>query len=236
MTEEIKKTEAQKEPLQDSPKTEVKKKNLPAFLGIKVGMTRIFTEEGKVIPVTAILAGPCKVVQFKTAEKNGGKSVQLGIGSKREKNLTKPEKGHLVKHGVEGIPRWIREVKVPENVTPEDLGKEIRVEEIFSGGEEVKVQGVSKGKGFEGVVTRWHFKGGPKTHGQSDRERSPGSIGPSSFPSKVWKGTRMAGRKGGNRVSVKNLSIVKVIPEENLLLVRGSVPGPADQLLVITKV
>ncbi|RLD17262.1 MAG: 50S ribosomal protein L3 [Caldiserica bacterium] len=211
-----------------------KVKKIGGILGIKLGMTRIFDEEGNVVPVTAVLAGPCRVIQIKTKENDGYSSVQLGIGEKKKAN--KPLSGHLKKWGVEKVPRYIREIKVDEDLKKEEIGDEIRVEDVFEKGENVKVSGISKGKGFQGGVKRWGFAGGPKTHGQSDRWRAPGSIGASSFPSRVWKGQKMAGRMGNERVTVRNLKIVDIIKEDNVMLLKGAVPGPKGGLLIIERV
>ena len=209
-------------------------KKIGGILGIKLGMTRIFDEEGNVIPVTAVLAGPCKVIQIKTKENDGYSSVQLGIGEK--KRVNKPLQGHLKKWGVESIPKYIREIRVDEDLKKEEIGDEIRVEDVFEKGENVKVSGISKGKGFQGGVKRWGFAGGPKTHGQSDRWRALGSIGASSFPSRVWKGQKMAGRMGNEKVTIRNLKIMDIMKDENILLLKGSVPGPKGGLLIIERI
>jgi len=198
------------------------------MLGRKVGMTTIFTPEGLAVPVTVVEAGPCYVTQVRTPEKEGYSAVQLGFSEKR--HLKKPEEGHL-----KGLPKLehLREFRLDEEAAPA-VGEKIDCS-IFTTGELVDVVGVSKGKGFAGVVKRHHFRGGPKTHGQSDRHRAPGSIGATTTPGRVLKGMRMAGHMGHERVTVKNLKIVRAEPERNLLLLSGPVPGPRDGLLMIRK-
>ena len=203
------------------------------ILGKKIGMTSIFDEKGESIPCTVIEAGPCYVVQIKTVEKDGYQALQLGFEDKKEQRLNLPTRGHLKKAGVSGK-RVLREFKGFE-IDKFPLGSEIKVEGIFAKGDVVAVSGISKGRGFQGVVKRHHFGGGFRTHGQSDRERAPGSIGSSSFPSRVFKGMRMAGRMGGERVTVKNLRVLQVIPESNLLLVQGSIPGHIRSFVEVHK-
>lgn len=206
---------------------------MAGMIGKKIGITNIFDEHGEAIPCTVIEAGPCWVAQTKTKEGNGYDALQLGYGEKKESRVNKPLKGHFAKAGVKTL-RVLREFKDFAGTTHK-AGDEIKVDAVFARGDVVKVSGISKGKGFQGVVKRHHFGGGSRTHGQSDRERAPGSIGSSSYPSRVFKGMRMAGRMGGRRVSVRNLKVVKVIPESNVLLVRGSVPGAINSYLEITK-
>jgi len=198
-------------------------------MGRKLGMTQVFSEDGNAVPVTVIEAGPCYVTQIKTAETDGYEAVQLGFGE--AKRLNAPERGHL-----KGVPplRHLREFKA-EDIAELEVGQKIDVG-LFEPGERVDVIGTSKGKGFAGVVKRHHFKGGPKTHGQSDRWRAPGSSGSTTTPGRVLKGTRRAGRMGGERVTVRNLEVVRVEPERNLLLLRGAVPGARTGLLLIRKV
>lgn len=207
-----------------------------AILGIKKGQTQQFTPEGVRIPVTQVQAGPCVVVQIKTPEKNSYQAIQLGLGIKKEKRTSKSVLGHLKKAGVKIIPRFLREVRLEESETNLKPGDEIKVGEIFEPGNIVNVTGISKGKGFAGVVKRWGFAGGPRTHGQSDRERAPGSIGATTTPGRVLKGKKMAGRMGGEKVTVRNLEIVGVDPEKNILLIKGLVPGAKGGLLTINKV
>lgn len=193
-----------------------------------MGMTQVFTEEGEVQPVTVIEAGPCIITQVRTKEKDGYQAVQLGFGA--AKRLSKPELGHL--KNLSPV-RHLREVRV-EDTAEYQVGQQVDVS-IFQPGEKVDAIGVSKGKGFAGVVKRHHFRGGPKTHGQSDRQRAPGSSGAGTTPGRVLKGTRRAGHMGAERVTVQNLEVVRTDPERNLLLVKGSVPGPATGLLFIRK-
>jgi large subunit ribosomal protein L3 len=204
------------------------------ILGKKLGMTSIFDDSGESIPCTVIEAGPCVVTQVKTSERDGYTAVQLGFDAKPERLINKPLKGHLAKAGAKAL-RLLREFR---NFNGASLkpGDEVRVD-IFTAGDVVDVVGRSKGRGFQGVVKRHHFRGvGMATHGQSDRVRAPGSIGASSYPSRVFKGMRMAGRMGNDNVTVKNLKVVKVIPESNILIIRGSVPGAINGYLEIVKV
>lgn len=201
------------------------------LLGTKLGMTQVFGEGGVTIPVTVIQAGPCYVTQIKTAERDGYNAIQLAYGETRK--LTRPERGHLRKAGVPPM-RYLREFRVT-NPTDYQLGQQLTVS-IFRPGEKVDVIGTSKGKGFAGVVKRHGFGGGPRTHGQSDRLRAPGSIGSGTTPGRVLKGLRMAGHMGNERVTIKNLEIVRVDPERNLLLVKGSVPGHIKGLVMVRRV
>ena len=200
------------------------------FLGKKVGMTRIFAEDGASVPVTVIEAGPCKVTQVKTAEKDGYRALQVAFGEKRKSLINKPLSGHLKKSGLE-VTRWLSELKLEDGDNFE-VGQSLDVS-ILHPGDIIKVSGTSKGLGFQGAVRRHHFAGGPKTHGQSDRHRAPGSIGASSFPSRTFRGQRMAGRMGGDTVTVKNLKVVEVDKEHNALLVKGAVPGKPNGLVKI---
>ncbi len=207
---------------------------MTGLLGKKLGMTSIFDETGQVIPCTVIEAGPCFVTQIKTKERDGYEAVQIGFEQKREKTVTKPLIGHFAKANAKPA-RFVREFR--GNGTAElQPGQEIKVDSVFSKGDTVSVIGTSKGRGFQGVVKRHHFGGGFRTHGQSDRERAPGSVGSSSYPSRVFKGQRMAGRMGGDRVTVRNLKVVRIIPDSNLLLVKGSVPGAINGYVEIHKV
>ena len=206
---------------------------MSGILGKKIGMTSIFDERGEVIPCTVIEAGPCFVTQIKTRDKDGYEALQLGFEDKPERLVNKPLKEHFAKSGV-SAKKLVREFR-DFMVANFKLGDQIKVDTIFSQGDKVSVAGTSKGRGFQGVVKRHHFGGGFRTHGQSDRERAPGSIGSSSYPSRVFKGMRMAGRMGGERVTVKNLRVVKIIAESNLLLIRGSVPGCNNSYIEIHK-
>jgi large subunit ribosomal protein L3 len=205
---------------------------MEGIVGKKIGMTRVFNQEGQAIAVTVIEAGPCPVVQVKTKEKEGYDAVQLGFGQKRKKLFTQPLLGHFNKAKVE--PQRILKEMRTENAGKFKVGQKLGVD-LFSVGEKVSVTGVSKGLGFQGTVRKYKFHGGPKTHGQSDRLRSPGSIGGSSYPSRVFKGQRMPGRMGGEKLTVRNLVVVGVDPEKNLLLVKGAVPGKRNSYLTIRK-
>lgn len=203
-----------------------------ALLGKKLGMTSLFTEAGIHVPCTVIEAGPCPVVQIKTLEKDGYSAVQVGYGKKEQKKVNKPLLGHFSKSGVKPT-TLLKEFR--DFNTEVEVGLELTVDQ-FKKGDKVKVSGNSKGRGFQGVVRRHHFSGvGMTSHGQSDRQRHPGSIGSSSYPSRVFKGLKMAGRMGGKTTSIRNLEIVDVIPEQNLILVKGSVPGAINSVLEIVK-
>ncbi len=205
---------------------------MSALLGKKIGMTRIFDETGNVIPVTVVQAGPCYVTQIKTIEKDGYEAVQLGFDEKKEKHVTKPILGHLKKANTPPLRRF---KEFPLGADWEvKLGDVVKAD-VFKPGDIVKVSGNSKGRGFAGVVKRHGFGGGKKTHGQSDRLRAPGSIGQSSYPSKVFKGVRMGGRMGSKRVSVKGLQVVKVDVENNLLFIKGAIPGSRNSDVEIYK-
>ena len=207
---------------------------MKGILGKKVGMTQIFDDRGEVIPVTVIEAGPCFVSQVKTTERDGYSAVQLGFEEVKAKRLTRPQLQHLQKSNVPAL-RYLREFRMnPDDVSRQGFeeGKRVTVD-IFAAGEFVDVTGTSKGRGFAGVVKRHGFAGGPKTHGQSDRHRAPGSIGACYTPGRVFKGKRMPGRMGGERVTVQGLKVELVDPERNLLIVRGAVPGAKDGLVLI---
>ncbi len=205
---------------------------MPGIIGKKIGMTSLFTADGKYTPVTLIQAGPCVVTQVKTVETDGYEAVQLGYGDKKLKRVTKAEAGHYKKANT--APKK----KVAEfdlNGTTFNLGDLVDAS-LFEEGEFVDVVGTSKGKGFQGVVKRHNFAGvGGQTHGQHNRARHPGSIGACSWPSRVFKGMRMAGRMGGNRVKVQNLTVVRVIADKNLVVVSGSVPGAKNSYVLIEK-
>ena len=198
------------------------------IIGKKIGMTQVFRDDGIVEPVTAIEAGPCVVTQIKTVANDGYDAVQLGFG--HAKRLNSPERGHLKKLGPF---KYLREFGV-SNIESIQLGQRFDVS-LFKEGDLVDMTGTSKGKGFAGVVKRHHFAGGPKTHGQSDRHRAPGSIGATTTPGRVFKGMRMAGHMGNERVTVRKLKVVKADPERDLLLVRGAVPGARNGLLLIRR-
>ncbi len=207
---------------------------MAGLLGKKLGMTNVFDEaNGQMVPVTVIEAGPCFVTQIKTKEKDGYEAVQLGFDEKKERVTNKPLRGHFGKVGLKAL-RFVRELK-GFDIAKLQPGSSLTVDAIFALGDQVDVVGTSKGRGFQGVVKRHHFGGGFRTHGQSDRERAPGSIGSSSYPSRVFKGLRMAGHMGDRRVTVKNLKVVKIIPESNLILLHGSVPGCNNGYVEIIK-
>ncbi len=205
---------------------------MPGLIGKKIGMTSVFDENGKQVAVTVLQAGPCVVTQVKTKEKDGYDAIQLAFDDKKEKNTTRPMLGHFKKAGTE-----------PKRKVVEFRGKyddiklgDVLTVDIFKDDRWVDVVGWSKGKGFQGVVKRHGFAGvGMRTHGQHNRARHPGSIGASSDPSRVFKGTRMAGRTGNKRVKILNLQIVKIIPEHNLLIIKGAVPGPKGGYVIIEK-
>ncbi len=199
------------------------------LLGRKLGMMQVFNPAGEVIPVTVIKVGPCFVTQIRTRDRDGYEAIQIGFEEVPERKLTLPERGHLKGAGV--VVRHLREFKAT-NLSEHTVGEVLRVD-MFKPGQLVDVVGISKGRGFAGVVKRHGFRGGPRTHGQSDRLRAPGSIGAGTSPGRVWKGQRMAGRMGGDRVTIQNLEVVEVVPEKNVLLVRGSVPGHRSSLLEI---
>lgn len=205
---------------------------MPGIIGKKIGMTSVYDANGKNVACTLIQAGPCVVTQVRTQEKDGYQAVQLGYDDKKEKNTSKPLQGHFKKANT-APKRKLVEFKFEEE---KNLGDEIRVEDVFAEGEFVDVVGKSKGKGFQGVVKRHGFGGvGQQTHGQHNRLRAPGSIGAASYPSRVFKGLKMAGRMGNKRVTVANLKVLKVLPEQNLILVSGAVPGAKNSYVIIKK-
>lgn len=204
---------------------------MKGILGKKVGMTQIFAQ-GEVVPITVIEAGPCFVAQIKTAERDGYTAIQMGFEERKPKRLTKPQLQHLQKSELPAL-RYLREIRLSgDEIVAFKEGQKVTVD-LFQVGELVDVIGTSKGRGTAGVVKRHHFAGGPKTHGQSDRWRRAGSIGACKMPGRVMKNMRMAGRMGGERVSVLGLEVVMVDPERNLLAVRGAVPGAKNGLLMI---
>lgn len=206
---------------------------MSGIIGKKIGMTSLFNAEGKNLPCTIIQAGPCKVLQIKTEENDGYTSVQLGFEEKKEKNVSNALKGHFKKAGstpkaklVEFYGDFINDLKLGDDVTVK----------LFNEGEFVDITGTSKGKGFQGVVKRHGFGGvGQSTHGQHNRLRAPGSIGAGSDPSRVFKGMRMAGRMGGKQVTVQNLEVIKVDEEQNLIIVKGAVPGPKNSFVILRR-
>ncbi|NQT24148.1 50S ribosomal protein L3 [candidate division KSB1 bacterium] len=202
---------------------------MQGLLGKKIGMTRFFDKSGRPASATVIEAGPCKVVQVKTKERDGYSAVQLGFQDQIEKRMTKPLLGHFKKAGL-GPQKILKEFRDFDGEVKE--GDELGVD-LFSVGDRVNVSGTSKGKGFAGVVKRYNFAGGPKSHGQSDRLRAPGSIGQSAYPKRVFKGMKMGGRFGTDRITLRHLRVLKVIPEKNLLLVEGSIPGARNSIVEI---
>jgi large subunit ribosomal protein L3 len=202
---------------------------IQGLLGRKLGMTQVFDDRGVVHPVTVVEAGPCVVTQIKTEEKDGYQALQLGF--LLDDRLNQPERGHRQASGF--MSRHLREIKA-NDVSEFSVGQVLNAD-VFAEGEVVDVTGTSKGRGFQGGVKRHGFAGGPKTHGQSDRHRAPGSIGSSATPGRVFKGMRMAGHMGNDRVTVQNLKVIRVDTERNLLLIEGSVPGPNQGLLIIRR-
>lgn len=206
---------------------------MPGIIGKKIGMTSLFTPDGKNVPCTLIQAGPCVITQVKSVENDGYAAIQLGYGEKKEKNVPQALLGHFKKANTGG------KVKVVEFKTEEgqsfNLGDTLDVS-LFEEGEFVDAVGISKGKGFQGVVKRHNFSGvGGQTHGQHNRGRAPGSLGAGSWPSRVFKGKRMAGRTGNDRVKVQNLKVMRIIADKNLILVSGSVPGAINSIIVLEK-
>src|SRR5262245_43683250 len=199
------------------------------LIGKKLGMTQIFDESGLAYPATVLEVGPCVVTQVKTQESDGYSAVQLGFGL--DKRLNFPERGHRRRSGF--MSRTLREVKATD--PGEYTVGQVITADAFQAGELVDVTGTSKGRGFQGGVKRHGFRGGPRTHGQSDRTRAPGSIGSSATPGRVFKGLRMAGRMGNDRVTIQNLKVLRVDPSRNVLLVQGSVPGPNEGLVMVRR-
>jgi large subunit ribosomal protein L3 len=203
------------------------------IIGKKVGMTSVFDKDGRNIACTVIEAGPCVVTQVKTEDTDGYSALQLGFGDAKEKNTSQPLQGHFKKAGTDPKRRLVefRDANIDKKA-----GETITVDEIFTEGDTIAAVGVSKGKGFQGVVKRHGFAGvNDATHGQHNRQRAPGSIGAASFPARVFKGMRMAGRDGGDRVKIKNLKVVKIFPEQNLILVKGAVPGHKGAFVILEK-
>ncbi|WP_448529312.1 50S ribosomal protein L3 [Raineya sp.] len=206
---------------------------MSGLIGKKIGMTSFFSADGQLVGCTVIEAGPCVVTQVKTKEKDGYEAVQLGFGEAKEKNTPLPLLGHFKKAGTTPK-RKLVEFKGFQKAL--QLGESLSVQDVFAEGDVVDVVGTSKGKGFQGVVKRHGFSGvGGQTHGQHNRQRHPGSMGPGSTPGHVFKGRRMAGRTGNDRVKVQNLKVLKVIPEKNLIIVKGSVPGAINSFVIIEK-
>ena len=206
---------------------------MPGLIGKKVGMTSIYGASGKNIPCTVLEVGPCVVTQVRTLEKDGYSAVELGFGSRSEKNTSKAMLGHFKKAGVDPQRHLVEFKSFNDEL---QSGDTLKVEDVFNEGEYVSVIGTSKGKGFQGVVKRHGFAGvGQATHGQHNRLRAPGSIGAASYPARVFKGMRMAGQMGNSRVTIENLEVLKVLPEEGILVVKGAVPGHKGSTVVIRK-
>lgn len=203
---------------------------MKGIIGKKVGMTQVFDERGNAIPVTVIQAGPCYVTQIRMADKDGYSAVQLGFGETKPQRLTQGQLGHLRRNNLPAL-RYLREFRVQGEVDLAE-GSEVKVD-VFAQGERVDVIGTSKGRGFAGTIKRHNFNRQPKTHGQSDRERAPGSVGGTTTPGRTFKGQKMAGRMGNDRVTAQNLEVVVIDAERNLLAVRGSVPGANGGIVVV---
>lgn len=204
---------------------------MAGIIGKKVGMTRVFDENGAQVPVTVVEAGPCPVTQIKTDETDGYQAVQLGFGAQKAKRASKAELGHVSPAGLEAAPRVLREV--PLNGETYEIGDTLTVAQ-FEAGDRVKVTGTSKGRGFQGVVKRYGFAGRPGGHGHP-MSRNPGSLGPGTDPSRVIKGKKLPGQMGGARTTIRNLTVVKVDGERNLLFIKGGIPGSRDSYVLITK-
>lgn len=204
---------------------------MSGLIGRKLGMTQFFDDGGKIVPVTVVEAGPCPVVQLKTQERDGYDAVQLGFGDKKKSRVRKPSAGHFARAGV-SVLRHLKEFRV-EDAGSFELGQELNVE-MFEAGDRVAVTGRSKGRGFAGVVKRHGMKGGSQTHGCMSK-RTPGALGAASYPARVFKGRRLPGHMGDERVTVRNLEVVRVDSEKNVLLVRGAVPGPRNGIVLIRK-
>lgn len=205
---------------------------IEGILGKKLGMTQVFAADGRWIPVTVVEAGPCTVLQKKTVASDGYAALQLGFGAKKSHRVNKPMMGHFRKAGQGAFAKLV-EVRTA-NVDAYQVGDQVTCDAVFKAGDIVDATGTSKGKGFQGVVRRWHFAGGGGAHG-SNFHRAPGSIGCSAYPSRVFKGKKMAGQMGNRRITTQNLEIVEVRPEQNLILVKGAIPGPNQGTVVLRK-
>ena len=204
---------------------------MAGIIGKKIGMTRVFDENGAQVPVSVVEAGPCPVTQIKTDESDGYQAVQLGFGAQKAKRASRAEVGHVAAAGLEAAPRVLREI--PVNGESYEVGQTLTVEQ-FEAGDRVKVTGTSKGRGFQGVVKRHGFAGRPGGHGHP-MSRNPGSLGPGTDPSRVIKGKKLPGQMGGARTTIRNLTVVKVDGERNLLFIKGGLPGSRDSFVLITK-
>jgi len=209
---------------------------LKAILGTKGETVQKFTQDGGRVPVTKIKTGPCYVVHIIRQEKNGYDAIQLGFGEKKITKVSKSLQGHFRGASLKKAPRFLQEIRLEEPVGEKiKVGDQIKVADVFQPGDEIKVTGWSKGKGFTGVMKRWGFKGGPRTHGQSDRERAPGSIGQGTTPGRVHKGKKMPGRAGGNRVVIQGLMVMAVDDKNDEILVKGLIPGAVNGFLIVAK-
>jgi large subunit ribosomal protein L3 len=205
---------------------------MAGLIGKKIGMTRVFNDEGVAVPVTVVEAGPCPVVQLKTEERDGYRAIQLGFGAKKPKRATRPEAGHAARIGLEETPRILREFRISGDEEYEE-GQNLTVE-LFEVGDRVKITGTSKGRGFQGVVKRHGFAGRPGGHGHP-MSRTPGSMGPGTDPSRVIKGKKLPGQMGNTRTTVRNIEVIRVDPERNLLFVKGGLPGTRHSYVFIAK-
>ena len=206
---------------------------MTGLIGKKIGMTQVFGADGIVVPVTVIRTGPCVVVQKKETGRDGYNAVQIGFGNKKNQRVNKPEQGHMVKAG-KGAFQVLREFRL-QDVGQYEVGQEIKAADIFKAGDRIDVSGTSKGRGFAGVIKRWSFSGFPASHGTHEYFRHGGSIGNRSYPGRVFKGKKMAGHWGNEKVSVQNLEVVGIRPEENLILVKGAIPGAKRGILIIRR-
>ena len=206
---------------------------MAGLIGRKIRMTQVFGADGSVVPVTAIETGPCVVVQKKEMQKDGYNALQLGFGRRKNQRTNKPQQGHMGKAG-KGLFEILREFRM-EEVSQYEVGQEIKLSDLFKAGDLVDVSGTSKGKGFTGVIKRWGFAGFPASHGTHETFRHGGAIGNRSYPGRVFKGKKMAGHWGNERISVQNLEVIEVRPEFNLLLVKGGVPGSNRGILLVQR-
>lgn len=206
---------------------------MTGLIGKKIGMTQVFSADGSVVPVTVIRTGPCVVVQKKETGRDGYSAVQIGFGNKKNQRVNKPEQGHMVKAG-KGAFQVLREFRL-QDVGQYEVGQEIKAADIFKAGDRIDVSGTSKGRGFAGVIKRWSFSGFPASHGTHEYFRHGGAIGNRSYPGRVFKGKKMAGHWGNEKVSVQNLEVVGIRPEENLILVKGAIPGAKRGILIIRR-
>ena len=206
---------------------------MTGLIGKKIGMTQVFSADGSVVPVTVIRTGPCVVVQKKETGRDGYSAVQIGFGNKKNQRVNKPEQGHMVKAG-KGAFQVLREFRL-QDVGQYEVGQEIKATDIFKAGDRIDVSGTSKGRGFAGVIKRWSFSGFPASHGTHEYFRHGGAIGNRSYPGRVFKGKKMAGHWGNEKVSVQNLEVVGIRPEENLILVKGAIPGAKRGILIIRR-